>query len=151
MCELADSSIIAADRDGGPAQRVWLDGVQRPQALGEETVGASGVYAIGNDYLILHLDSDWVARTGLVAWKSNRMVCPFAASVVGDTALVTCGGCDGDGAAQVAQVNLQSGRVVGSFGQGTLKEPRGIDVCPNGSVFVADWDLHWVQVRAFSE
>ena len=114
MCELADSSIILADwcvpvRDGGPAQQVWLDGARTAQALGADTAGASAVVAVDKGHLIVHCNGGWVARTGSVAWRTTRRIsCPYTAVVVGHTALVSCGGCDGDGAGQVVRLDMQS-------------------------------------------
>lgn len=147
MCELADSSIILADWGGGPAQQVWLDGARTAQALGADTAGASAVVAVDKGHLIVHWSGGWVARTGSVAWRTTRRISwPYTAVVVGHTALVSCTGCDGDGAAQVVRLDMQSGDVTGSFGKGVLKYPRGVAVGPDGIIHVADYSAGVVQV-----
>ena len=141
-----DASIILADDGGGPAQQVWLDGARAPQLLAADTRGAMAVLPVDNGYLIVHYNGGWVARTGSVAWKHERIRCAFSAVVVGGTALVSCCGCDGDGAPQVVRLDMQSGRAIGSIGKGTLQEPKGVAVGADGTIFVADSIAHVVQV-----
>ena len=141
-----DASIILADQNGGPAQQVWLDGARAPQLLAADTQGASAVLPVDNGYLIVHWNGNWVARTGSVAWKRERISYAYSAVVVGGTALVSCGGCDGDYASQVVRLDMQSGRAIGSIGKGTLQYPRGVAVGADGTIFVADCGAHVVQV-----
>ena len=66
--------------------------------------------------------------------------------VVGHTALVSCFGCDGDGAGQLVRLDMQSGDVTGSFGKGVLQYPLGVAVGSDGIIHVADCIAGVVQV-----
>ena len=82
-------------------------------------------------------------RTGSIAWKRTGLSGPWAAVVVGDTALVTeCS------AGQVVVLGLGNGATGSTFGKGTLKNPTGIAVGPSGGeIVVADCETKLVHVR----
>ena len=142
VCELPDQSLIVADGfGGGPAWRVWPDGPQPPQQLPPATANATAVLPVADGYLVVSGREGRVERTGSTAWKRTGLSYPFAAVVVGDTALVTenCGG-------QVVRLALGSGATVGTVGTGILKNPFGIAVGPTGEIFVADAGTKLVHV-----
>ena len=144
VCELPDQSLIVADWDGGPAWRVWPDGSQPPQQLPPATANATAVLPVADGYLVVSYDEGRVERTGSIAWKRTDLQGPWAAVVVGDTALVTenCGG-----AGQVVRLALGSGATVGTVGKGILENPSGIAVGPTtGEIVVADWGPNLVHV-----
>ena len=89
VCELPDQSLIVADGYGGPAWRVWPDGSQPPQQLPPATANATAVLPVADGYLVVSCNEDRVERTGSTAWKRTDLKNPYAAVVVGDTALVT--------------------------------------------------------------
>ena len=143
VCELPDQSLVVADHSGGgPAWRVWPDGSQPPQQLPPATANATAVLPVGDGWLVVSCNQNWVERTGSVAWQRTDLSDPWAAVVVGDTALVTEAG-----AGQVVRLALGSGATVGTFGKGTLQHPYGIAVGPTGEIVVADEGTKLVHVR----
>lgn len=147
ISEMDEASFIATD-SFGPAQRVWLDGSQAPQLLGDDTQEMFSVVAVNNGLLLVCRSSSWVARTGLIEWKNGHVEYPRMAVVVGNTALVSCDGYNRDGVAQVVRLDLQTGRIIDTIGKGILSSPHGIARNPDGSIVVTDyrWDTHCLQV-----
>ena len=147
VCELPDQSLIVADWNGGggPAWRVWPDGSQPPQQLPPATANATAVLPVADGYLVVSYGEGRVERTGSTAWKRTDLKGPWAAVVVGDTALVT-----ENGRGQVVRLALGSGATVGTVGTGILKNPVGIAVGPTGEIVVADAGTKLVHVSWFA-
>ena len=141
VCELPDQSLIVADRGGGPAWRVWPDGSLPPQQLPPATANATAVLPVADGYFVVSCDEGRVERTGSTAWKRTGLKNPYAAVVVGDTALVT-----ESGGGQVVRLALGSSATVGTVGTGILKYPLGIAVGPTGEIVVADRGTKLVHV-----
>lgn len=144
--ELDDSSIIVSDGVGGWARRVWLDGSQPTQLLPANTKGASAVLAVDTGYLIVDYNENWVARTGSVAWRNERISRPFAAVVIGQVALVSCCGYENDDVSQLVRLDMQTGHAIGAIGKGAMAYPTGIGIGPDGTILVADAVAGVIQV-----
>jgi streptogramin lyase len=141
-----DGSILVADYAvGAPAMQVWPDGTRPSQQLPAATANATAVLAIDGDVagglIVVACDEGRVERTGRTAWKRTDMNRPWAAVVAGDALLVT-----EYGAARVARLDMGSGATRGTFGEGTLKNPRGIAVGAGGEIVVADSTTQQVHV-----
>jgi DNA-binding beta-propeller fold protein YncE len=135
---VCDGSILVADYvTGAPAMQVWPDGTRPSQQLPPATANATAVLAIDGDVakglIVVSLNENRVERTGRTAWKRTDMKLPWAAVVAGDAVLVT-----ELGAARVARLDMGSGATRGTFGEGTLKIPKGIAVGAGGEIVVAD-------------
>lgn len=154
LCELYDSSLILASFVSGLAHRVWLDGSHPPQPLPVDE-GANCVLHTNNGYLILH------SLCELVAWKNPlspaqdwTVYCiktPTAAVVVGGSALISCRGFDGFHAGHLLELDLKSGRAVGSIGKGKLRAPHGVAICPDDKIHVVDCSSpRWESVEVIS-
>jgi hypothetical protein len=133
-----DGPVLVADCAAGvPAMQVWPDGTRQPQQLPSATANASAVLAINGDVasglIVVSRDENRVERTGRTAWKRLGLKQPWAAVVVGDAVLVT-----ENGAARVTMLDMGSGVTRATFGEETLKGPRGIAVGPSGEIVVAD-------------
>jgi DNA-binding beta-propeller fold protein YncE len=117
--------------------QVWPDGTRPSQQLPPATANATAVLAIDGDVasglIVVSWNEDRVERTGRTAWKRSDMKDPWAAVVAGDAVLVT-----EYGAGRVARLDMDSGATRGTFGEGTLKHPRGIAVGAGGEIVVAD-------------
>ena len=93
LVELPDTSLIIADRAGGPAWQVWPDGSRAPQQLPPATATATCVLPVdGDGYLVVSYQQNRVERTGIRAWKRTDLNSPWAAVVDGNTVLVTVTG-----------------------------------------------------------
>jgi DNA-binding beta-propeller fold protein YncE len=141
-----DGSLLVADcAVGAPAMQVWPDGTRPSQQLPPATANATAVLAIDGDVakglIIVSWDDNRVERTGHTAWKRTGMKHPYAAVVAGDAVLVT-----ESGAAWVARLDMGSGETRGTFGEGTLKNPKGIAVRAGGEIVVADCETKQVHV-----
>jgi YVTN family beta-propeller protein len=133
-----DGSLLVADyAEGAPAMQVWPDGTRPSQQLPPTTARATAVLAIDGDVakglIVVARDGNRVERTGDTAWKRTDMKGSFAAAVAGDAVLVT-----ENVAGRVARLDMDSGATRGTFGEGTLKHPRGIAVGAGGEIVVAD-------------
>jgi sugar lactone lactonase YvrE len=141
-----DGSIVVADSaEGAPAMQVWPDGTRPSQQLPPATANATAVLAIDGDVasglIVVSRNENRVERTGRTAWKRTDMKQPCAAVVAGDAVLVT-----EFGAARVARLDMGSGATRGTFGEGTLKNPKGIAVRAGGEIVVADCGTKQVHV-----
>jgi DNA-binding beta-propeller fold protein YncE len=141
-----DGSILVADyAKGAAAMQVWPDGTRPSQQLPPATANATAVLAIDGDVagglIVVSCDEKRVERTGRIAWKRTGMMGPLVAVVAGDAVLVT-----EFGAARVARLDMGSGETRGTFGEGTLKYPRGIAVGAGGEIVVADCGTKQVHV-----
>jgi YVTN family beta-propeller protein len=141
-----DGSVLVADlKVGVPAMQVWPDGTRPSQQLPPATARATAVLAIDGDVagglIVVSCDESRVERTGRTAWKRTDMKSPWAAVVAGDAVLVT-----ESGAARVARLDMGSGATRGTFGEGTLRSPRGIAVGAGGEIVVADQSTQQVHV-----
>jgi DNA-binding beta-propeller fold protein YncE len=141
-----DGSVLVADWAAGvPAMQVWPDGTQPSQQLPPATANATAVLAIDGEVasglIVLACGENRVERTGRTVWKRTDMKGPYAAVVAGDAVLVT-----ENSAARVARLDMGSGATRGTFGEGTLKNPRGIAIGAGGEIVVADNGTQQVHV-----
>jgi DNA-binding beta-propeller fold protein YncE len=128
--------------------QVWPDGTKPSQQLSPATANATAVLAIDGDVagglIVVACGENRVERTGRTAWKRKDMKGPYAAVVAGDALLVT-----ELAAARVARLDMGSGATRGTFGEGTLKDPRGIAIGAGGEIVVADGYSGAKQVHVF--